>query len=159
MSRLCPSCGESQLPERSLYCLGCGASLSGVESDALSEPYTPAHLEQMKLAWLCLHTDSWWHGKRLLADLVRGAAAGNLGTALEMAYQYLAAVRAEIVDLSGFSVHADADELIAWLASCPEEPDDPRRPGDPPGPVQRAGKGHIRQRKSPESGLSSETWR
>jgi metallo-beta-lactamase family protein len=32
-------------------------------------------------------------------------------------------VRAEIVDLSGFSVHADSDELIAWLARCPEEPD------------------------------------
>ena len=32
-------------------------------------------------------------------------------------------VRAEIVDLSGYSVHADSDELIAWLARCPEEPD------------------------------------
>lgn len=32
-------------------------------------------------------------------------------------------VRAEIVDLSGFSVHADADELIDWLARCPAEPD------------------------------------
>jgi metallo-beta-lactamase family protein len=32
-------------------------------------------------------------------------------------------VRAEIVDLSGFSVHADADELIGWLSQCPQEPD------------------------------------
>lgn len=58
--------------------------------------YTPAHREQMKLAWLALHTESWWHGKRLLADLVRGAAGGDLGGALELAYQYRAAVRAEI---------------------------------------------------------------
>lgn len=32
-------------------------------------------------------------------------------------------VRAEIVDLTGFSVHADSDELIAWLAQSPAEPD------------------------------------
>jgi len=32
-------------------------------------------------------------------------------------------VRAEIVDLSGFSVHADSDELVAWLARCPQEPE------------------------------------
>jgi metallo-beta-lactamase family protein len=32
-------------------------------------------------------------------------------------------VRAEIVDLTGFSVHADGDELLAWLAQCPDEPD------------------------------------
>jgi metallo-beta-lactamase family protein len=31
-------------------------------------------------------------------------------------------VRAEVADLQGFSVHADADDLIAWLGSCPEEP-------------------------------------
>lgn len=31
-------------------------------------------------------------------------------------------VRAEIADLQGFSVHADADDLIAWLGSSPEEP-------------------------------------
>ncbi len=32
-------------------------------------------------------------------------------------------VRAEIVDLAGFSVHADGDELLGWLAQCPKEPD------------------------------------
>lgn len=31
-------------------------------------------------------------------------------------------VRAEIVDDDTFSVHADADELVAWLASAPEPP-------------------------------------
>jgi metallo-beta-lactamase family protein len=31
-------------------------------------------------------------------------------------------VRAEIADLQGFSVHADADDLIAWLKSAPQEP-------------------------------------
>ncbi len=31
--------------------------------------------------------------------------------------------RAEIVDLTAFSVHADADELLDWLAQCPQEPD------------------------------------
>ena len=32
-------------------------------------------------------------------------------------------VRAEVADLQGFSVHADADELIDWLAAMPSPPD------------------------------------
>ena len=32
-------------------------------------------------------------------------------------------VRAEVVDVPDFSVHADADELCAWLASAPEAPE------------------------------------
>jgi len=32
-------------------------------------------------------------------------------------------VRAEIVDLSEFSVHADRDELIAWMREVPEAPE------------------------------------
>jgi len=31
-------------------------------------------------------------------------------------------VRAEIIDVPDFSVHADADELVAWVASAPEPP-------------------------------------
>jgi metallo-beta-lactamase family protein len=31
-------------------------------------------------------------------------------------------VRAEVHDLSAFSVHADADELLAWVASAPSPP-------------------------------------
>lgn len=32
-------------------------------------------------------------------------------------------VRAEVVDLAGFSVHADADELLQWLGTLPAPPD------------------------------------
>lgn len=32
-------------------------------------------------------------------------------------------VRAEVVDLTGFSVHADGDELIGWLSSAAADPD------------------------------------
>lgn len=32
-------------------------------------------------------------------------------------------VRAEVIDLSAFSVHADRSELLAWLRSAPREPD------------------------------------
>jgi metallo-beta-lactamase family protein len=31
-------------------------------------------------------------------------------------------VRAEVVTVSDFSVHADADEMLAWLASAPQPP-------------------------------------
>jgi DNA-binding transcriptional MerR regulator len=56
--------------------------------------FTPAHLEQMRLARLALQ---WPYpgGKTLVIDLVKSAAGGNLGHAIELAYQYLANVRAE----------------------------------------------------------------
>ena len=31
-------------------------------------------------------------------------------------------VRAEVVQVDGFSVHADADEVLGWLAGAPEPP-------------------------------------
>jgi len=31
-------------------------------------------------------------------------------------------VRAEVVDVPMFSVHADAAEIVAWLAQAPEQP-------------------------------------
>jgi metallo-beta-lactamase family protein len=40
---------------------------------------------------------------------------------LKMLGRYVA-VRAEVRDLSAFSVHADAGELVAWLASAPRPP-------------------------------------
>ena len=56
--------------------------------------YTPMHLEQARLVHLTLH---WPYvgGKDLLLDLVKSAANGDLGMAMELAYQYLAAVRME----------------------------------------------------------------
>jgi DNA-binding transcriptional MerR regulator len=58
--------------------------------------YTKAHLDQMKLARLALHGD---HPGRAIrqsaAALVKQAAAGDLGGALEMAYRHLALVQAE----------------------------------------------------------------
>jgi metallo-beta-lactamase family protein len=32
-------------------------------------------------------------------------------------------VRAEVVSVEGFSVHADSDDIVAWLSSEPEPPD------------------------------------
>jgi metallo-beta-lactamase family protein len=51
----------------------------------------------------------------------RGWRLQNGERALKMLGRYVP-VEAEIVDLGGFSVHADADELVAWLASAPEPP-------------------------------------
>jgi DNA-binding transcriptional MerR regulator len=57
--------------------------------------FTPAHLEQMRLARLALQ---WPYpgGKEPVVALVKQAAAGNLGEALELAYQFLAQVQAEM---------------------------------------------------------------
>lgn len=56
--------------------------------------YTIQHLEQAKLARLALQ---WPYvgDKSLLIDLVKSAAEGDLGMAMELAYQYLAQVRVE----------------------------------------------------------------
>ena len=49
-------------------------------------------------------------------DLAEGA------TELKMHGKYVP-VRADVVTVPGFSVHADADELMAWLRDIPEPPD------------------------------------
>ncbi len=56
--------------------------------------FTPLHLEQLRLAHLAL---SWPYagGHRVVFDLVRCAADGDLGMAMELAYEYLATVRIE----------------------------------------------------------------
>lgn len=74
------------------------------------------------------------HLARLLPDprnsvvLVGFQAAGTRGRQLlegaptvEIHGQYVR-VRAEVCDLTGFSVHADADELIGWLGTATREP-------------------------------------
>jgi DNA-binding transcriptional MerR regulator len=57
--------------------------------------FTPAHVEQMKLARLALQ---WPYpgGKQLVVDLVQRAAQGDFGMAMEHAYHHLAFVRMEI---------------------------------------------------------------
>jgi DNA-binding transcriptional MerR regulator len=70
--------------------------------------FSPIHLEQMRLACTILH---WPYpgGKELVVDLLHKSAAGDLGGALELAYIYLARVRAE-------RAHAEAaiDFLEQW---------------------------------------------
>ena len=75
------------------------------------------------------------HLKHLLPDprtmviLVGFQAAGTRGrslrdgaTQLKMHGRYVP-VRAEVVSVEGFSVHADSDDIVAWLSSEPEPPD------------------------------------
>ena len=56
--------------------------------------FTPLHLEQMRLAHLAL---KWpYHGsQQVVVDLVKCAADGDLGMAMELAYEHLAQVRME----------------------------------------------------------------
>jgi DNA-binding transcriptional MerR regulator len=56
--------------------------------------FTPLHLEQMRLAHLAL---SWPYlgQQQVVIDLVKCAADGDFGMAMELAYQYLAHIRTE----------------------------------------------------------------
>ena len=56
--------------------------------------YTPMHVEQARLARLCLEWP-YLGDKALLIELVKSGASGDLGMAMERAYQYLANVRVE----------------------------------------------------------------
>jgi metallo-beta-lactamase family protein len=55
------------------------------------------------------------------AEGTRGRQLANGATHVKLHGRYLA-VRAEVVEVPDFSVHADADELVAWVASAPEPP-------------------------------------
>ena len=67
--------------------------------------FTEEHLEQMRLAWLALKYP-YPGGKRVVLELVRAACQGDLGRALELAYDYLAQIRAE---------QAQAEAAVAYL--------------------------------------------
>ena len=72
--------------------------------------FSQAHLDQMHLARLALHGP--WPGRKLRASalaLVRQAAAGDLGGALEQGYHHLALVQAEQAQ-----AEAAADLLERW---------------------------------------------
>ncbi|MFJ9392047.1 MBL fold metallo-hydrolase RNA specificity domain-containing protein [Nocardioides sp. NPDC101246] len=55
------------------------------------------------------------------AQGTRGRQLAEGARTLKMHGRYVP-VRAEVVALTDFSVHADADELVAWVASAPELP-------------------------------------
>jgi len=55
------------------------------------------------------------------AEGTRGRQLLEGATSLKIHGQYVR-VRAEICDLTGFSVHADADELMGWLGTATREP-------------------------------------
>jgi metallo-beta-lactamase family protein len=108
------------------------AASSTAESEALNDPQRPCLLVSasgMATGGRVLH-----HLKQMLPDprhsvlLVGYQAVGTRGRylaegaeAVKIHGEYVP-VRAEVVDIAGFSVHADGDELLAWLSSAPEPP-------------------------------------
>jgi DNA-binding transcriptional MerR regulator len=72
--------------------------------------YSARHLEQARLAHLALHWP-YLGDKTLLINLVKSAASGDLGMAMELAYQYLARVRMEKT-----SAEAALEFLERWAA-------------------------------------------
>jgi DNA-binding transcriptional MerR regulator len=79
--------------------------------------FTEAHLEQMSLARMALHGP--WPGKEIRQSasvLVRQAASGDLGGALEQAYRHRALVQAERA-----RAEAAADLLERWSRGVPTD--------------------------------------
>jgi metallo-beta-lactamase family protein len=56
------------------------------------------------------------------AEGTRGRALADGAKAIKMLGRYVA-VRAEVVDVPAFSVHADQREIVGWLRAAPRAPD------------------------------------
>jgi metallo-beta-lactamase family protein len=103
---------------------------ASMELDRLRAPAILISASGMATGGRVLH-----HLKRYLPDhrasiiLVGFQAAGTRGRQLAEGARQIkllgryVSVRAEVVDLPSFSVHADADELMSWLASTTRAPD------------------------------------
>jgi DNA-binding transcriptional MerR regulator len=79
--------------------------------------FSRAHLEHMRLARLALH--GGWPGqtlRRSALELVRTAASGDLGEALELAYRHLALVQAERSQAA-----AALEYLNRWASGIPTQ--------------------------------------
>ncbi len=120
------------LPEDLLDATNLRAAHTAAESEALNDPQHPCILisaSGMASGGRVLH-----HLKHMLPDprhsvlLVGYQAVGTRGrdlldgaTQVKIHGEYVP-VNAQIVDVQGFSVHADADELLAWLGCAPTPP-------------------------------------
>lgn len=78
--------------------------------------YSARHLEQARIAYLALRWP-YLGDKSLLIQLVKSAASGDLGMAMELAYQYLARVRMERT-----SAEAALEFLERWAAGHRMDP-------------------------------------
>jgi metallo-beta-lactamase family protein len=108
-------------------------SRSAQESMAINEPREPCIIISASGMGtggrVVHHLKHLLPGRRNAVILVGYQAVGTRGRdlaegarQLKMHGQYVP-VRAEVVPLGGMSVHADAAELMAWLASAPAPPD------------------------------------
>lgn len=108
------------------------AAASAAQSQALNDPQRPCIIVSasgMATGGRVLH-----HLKAMLPDprhsvlLVGYQAVGTRGRQLAEGAQAVkihgeyVPVRADVVDVEGFSVHADADEILAWLGSAAQPP-------------------------------------
>lgn len=108
------------------------AAASAAESEALNNPQRPCIIVSasgMATGGRVLH-----HLKRMLPDprhsvllvgyqavATRGRQLAEGAHAVKIHGEYVP-VRAEVVEVAGFSVHADSDETMAWLASAAQPP-------------------------------------
>ncbi|MEZ5184423.1 MAG: MBL fold metallo-hydrolase [Candidatus Nanopelagicales bacterium] len=108
------------------------AAHTAAQSEALNDPAVPSIIisaSGMASGGRVLH-----HLKQMLPDprhavvIVGFQAVGTRGRDLvdgaaqvKIHGEYVP-VRAQVVDIEGFSVHADADELLGWLGSAPQPP-------------------------------------
>ncbi len=120
------------VPQDVLADSGLRTAHSAAESQALNDPAVPSIIisaSGMASGGRVLH-----HLKAMLPDpshtvvLAGYQAVGTRGrdladgaTAIKIHGEYVP-VKAEVVDVQGFSVHADSNDLLAWLGSAAEAP-------------------------------------
>ncbi len=102
----CTRCGEADLPERSAYCLRCGAALAQAGAPAQGAggegppPYTPPHLEAV------LRQPAAALGERKEVTVVIADVAGSLAMADALDPEDVHAIMNELFALATNAVHA-----------------------------------------------------
>ena len=96
MTRVCPACGETGLPDRSRYCLRCSAPLASSEGT-----YTPPHL-----AHEVLTTRSARDGERKEVTILFADVAGSLAMAEALDPEEIHAIMDGLFHLALDAVHA-----------------------------------------------------
>ena len=103
MSRACPACNETEIPERSSFCLACGAPLAPTTESgaAAGHPYTPRHLAREVLT-----SEFTRAGERKEVTVLFADIAGSLAMAEALDPEQIHAVMDGFFAIAMDAIHA-----------------------------------------------------
>jgi class 3 adenylate cyclase/tetratricopeptide (TPR) repeat protein len=102
VTRSCPACHATDLPDRSRFCLSCGAPLPAPEQEGSPPPYTPEHLARDILTSKIAR-----EGERKEVTVLFADVAGSLAMAERLDPEEIHAIMDGLFVLAFGAVHAE----------------------------------------------------